>query len=71
MTEQDLQSIFGEYNVKSATIPSFRGKSKGFGFVQLGGESDVKRVFDELKDVSVEGRVLMIKQAKEGQVKQE
>ena len=65
MTREDLESIFGEYGVKECEIVMNGERSKGFGFVQMKGKEGVDRVLEELKDVAVEGRVLVIKRKME------
>jgi len=62
VTDADLKSIFQEYNVTSAHVVRLRnGVSKGFGFVDVASKVEQQKVLDELQNVSVDGRELIIK----------
>jgi len=64
VTDADLKSIFQEYNVTSAHVVRLRsGVSKGFGFVDVASKNEQQKVLDELQNVSVDGRELIIKVA--------
>lgn len=69
VTNEDLSSIFKEYKVTSAHVVKLRnGRSKGFGFVEVENEDQQQKVLNELKNVVVEGRELVIKVALASQV---
>ncbi|KAI8913750.1 hypothetical protein DFJ77DRAFT_464460 [Powellomyces hirtus] len=64
VTDDDLASIFKDYNVQSAHVVTLRsGRSKGFGFVEVASEEEQQKVLSELKNVQVDGRELVIKVA--------
>lgn len=64
VTDEDLSSIFKDYNVSSAHVVKLRsGRSKGFGFVEVANEEEQQKVLSELKNVVVDGRELVIKVA--------
>jgi len=64
VTDADLKSIFQEYNVTSAHVVRLRnGNSKGFGFVDVASQVEQQKVLNELQNVSVDGRELIIKVA--------
>ncbi|KAJ3039624.1 hypothetical protein HDV00_012082 [Rhizophlyctis rosea] len=69
VTNEDLSSIFKEYKVTSAHVVKLRnGRSKGFGFVEVENEDQQQKVLNELKNVVVDGRELVIKVALASQV---
>ncbi|KAJ3036323.1 hypothetical protein HK097_003863 [Rhizophlyctis rosea] len=69
VTNEDLSSIFKEYKVTSAHVVKLRnGRSKGFGFVEVENEEQQQKVLNELKNVVVDGRELVIKVALASQV---
>ncbi|KAJ3019080.1 hypothetical protein HKX48_002386 [Thoreauomyces humboldtii] len=64
VTDEDLKSIFKDYQVTSAHVVVLRsGRSKGFGFVEVASEEEQQKVLNELKNVEVDGRELVIKVA--------
>ncbi|KAI8818188.1 uncharacterized protein EV422DRAFT_193509 [Fimicolochytrium jonesii] len=78
--DEDLASIFKGYSVASVHVVKLRnGRSKGFGFVELANEAEQHKVLQELKNIVVDGRELVIKVAmayqtppsKEEEVKEE
>jgi RNA recognition motif-containing protein len=64
VTEEQLVSIFKDFNVKSARIPMRFGKSKGYGFLTLETEADVDKMLDDLTEVVIEERTLVFKRAR-------
>jgi len=76
VTDEDLASIFAEHNVVSANVVRMRGddrngglgRSKGFGFVELKSKADQDAVMNELQNISVNDRTLVVKVAKQNQV---
>lgn len=66
-TEQDIRDLFSEYGeVVSAKIitDKFTGQSKGFGFVEMGSESDAKKTILELNGKTFMGKTLTLAEAK-------
>ncbi|KAJ3034486.1 hypothetical protein HK097_004496 [Rhizophlyctis rosea] len=71
VTNEDMFSIFQEYKVTSAHVvndPDRNGRNKGFGFVELENEEQQQKVLNELKNVVVDGRELVIKVALASQI---
>ena len=65
LTENDLGDMFKEYDVTGSVVSRLRsGRSKGFGFVQLGSREKQQQVLSDLKNITVDGRELTIKVAK-------
>ena len=69
--EQELQDLFsGEgRNVSSVKILSdkFTGRSRGFGFVEMGNSEDAKKAIEALNGKEFQGRPLTVNEAKETQ----
>jgi RNA recognition motif-containing protein len=67
MTEDELKDIFSEFGeVSSAKIITFRdtGRSKGYGFVEMGDEEGQKAI-DALNGKEIQGRELRVNIAHE------
>ena len=68
MTDESLLQLFSEkgYKVVSARVISDRetGQSRGFGFVELGPESDATRAIGEFNSLNVDGRALQVNEAR-------
>jgi RNA recognition motif-containing protein len=61
---EKLAAIFKDFSVKNAKVVTLRnGRSKGFGFVEVKDEKEQGRVLQELQNVQVDGRELIIKVA--------
>jgi len=66
-TEQDIKDLFSEYGeVVSAKLitDKFTGQSKGFGFVEMGSESDAKKTILELNGKTFMGKTLTLAEAR-------
>ena len=66
-TTDDLERLFGEYGqVDSAAIITDRdtGRSRGFGFVEMGNDQEAQRAIDELNGYELDGRPLTVNQAR-------
>ena len=66
-TSSDLEQMFGAHGtVVSAQVISERdtGRSKGFGFVEMGTESEAQAAISALNGKSVEGRNLTVNEAR-------
>jgi len=68
VTDSGLQELFtGKgFQVASARVICDRegGRSRGFGFVELGSGGDVARAIGEMNGLSVEGRALQVNEAR-------
>jgi RNA recognition motif-containing protein len=68
VTDNGLQELFtGKgFQVTSARVICDRegGRSRGFGFVELGSSDDVVRAIGEMNGLSVEGRALQVNEAR-------
>jgi RNA recognition motif-containing protein len=68
MTDDGLQQLFiGKgYQVASARVITDRdtGRSRGFGFVELGASDDATKAIRELNGLDVDGRQLQVNEAR-------
>src|SRR5258708_31941602 len=68
VTDKGLQELFAgkAFQVTSAREICDRegGRSRGFGFVELGSSEDVARAIREMNGLSVEGRALQVHEAR-------
>ena len=68
VTDEGLQKLFAGkgFQVTSARVICDRegGRSRGFGFVELGSSEDVARAIGEMNGLSVEGRALQVNEAR-------
>jgi len=68
ITDESLLQLFSErgYKPVSARVITDRdtGRSKGFGFVELGPEDDAARAIGEFNGMNVEGRALVVNEAR-------
>ena len=66
-TEDELRELFETVGtVESATIITDRetGRSKGFGFVEMGSEEEAKKAVEELNGKELAGRALVVNEAR-------
>ena len=66
-SDSDLQRLFGEFGtVESAQVISDRdtGRSKGFGFVEMGSDQEAQAAISALNGKEVDGRALTVNEAK-------
>jgi RNA recognition motif-containing protein len=66
-SESDLQRLFEEFGtVDSAQVISDRetGRSKGFGFVEMGSDQEAQAAISALNGKEVDGRALTVNEAK-------
>jgi RNA recognition motif-containing protein len=66
-TGSDLEQLFAQYGVvKSAEVIADRetGRSKGFGFVQMGSDDEAQAAIDALNGQQHDGRALTVNVAK-------
>jgi cold-inducible RNA-binding protein len=68
-TDESLQQLFSEkgYSPVSARIITDRetGRSRGFGFVELGPADDAAKAIGEFNGMNVDGRSLQVNEARE------
>ena len=67
VASSDLDQIFGEYGtVKSAEVIMDRdtGRSKGFGFVEMGSDSEAQAAIEGLNLKEHDGRALAVNEAR-------
>ena len=66
-TDSDLQGMFEEFgSVQSAQVIMDResGRSKGFGFVEMGSDQEAQAAINALNGKDVDGRALTVNEAK-------
>ena len=66
-SDSDLQRLFEEFGtVESAQVISDRetGRSKGFGFVEMGSDQEAQAAINSLNGKEVGGRALTVNEAK-------
>ena len=66
-TDSDLQTLFGPHGtVQSAQVIMDRdtGRSKGFGFVEMGSSSEAQAAIAALNGKDVSGRALTVNEAR-------
>jgi len=68
VTNDSLQKLFSNkgFHVTSARVICDRegGRSRGFGFVELGSREDAERAIGELHGLNMEGRALQVNEAR-------
>lgn len=68
MNDESLQQLFVEkgFQVSSARVITDRetGRSRGFGFVELGGGDDATKAIGEMNGLEVDGRQLQVNEAR-------
>ena len=67
MRDEDLKQIFADFGeVVSAKVIMDRdsGRSKGFGFVEMGDEESAQKAIESLDGQDVEGRAMNVKAAR-------
>lgn len=68
VSEQDLRKLFEQFgSVSSAKVITDRetGRSRGFGFVEMGSDAEAKEAMDKLNNKEVEGRAISVTTARE------
>jgi RNA recognition motif-containing protein len=67
-TETELRDAFAPHgNVVSATVVTDRetGRSRGFGFVELGSDQEARAAIDAMNGAVLDGRSLTVNEARE------
>ena len=66
-TENELEDLFSKHgSVESVRVITDRmtGRSKGFGFVEMGSQAEAEAAIEKLNDFELEGRTLVVNEAK-------
>ncbi len=66
-TENELEDLFSEHGtVESVRVITDRmtGRSKGFGFVEMGSQEEAEAAIEKLNNFELEGRTLVVNEAK-------
>ncbi len=67
VTSSDLEQMFGEFGtVQSADVimDKMTGRSKGFGFVEMGSDEEAQAAIAALNGKDIDGRPLTVNEAK-------
>ena len=67
VTEDELQSLFAEYgSVSTVSVikDKYTGQSKGFGFVEMGSQSEGEEAIKQLNGRSISGRAITVNVAR-------
>ncbi len=67
VSDEELEAVFAEYGqVASARVITdrFSGRPRGFGFVEMGNESEAQAAIDALNGRDLKGRPLTVNQAR-------
>jgi len=67
-TNQDLEALFASVGTcESASVITDRntGRSRGFGFVEMGSASEASKAISELNGRELQGRAINVSEAKE------
>lgn len=67
VTEGQLEEIFSQHgSVQSARVISdkFTGRSRGFGFVEMGSDEEAQKAIQALNGTELEGRTLVVNEAR-------
>jgi cold-inducible RNA-binding protein len=67
ITDSDLEEMFAAHGtVRSANVIADRdtGRSKGFGFVEMGSEQEAQEAIAALNDKEIDGRALKVNEAR-------
>jgi len=67
VTEDELRSAFEQYgSVDRASVITDRmtGRSKGFGFVEMGSEAEAREAIAKLNETELKGRNIVVNEAR-------
>ena len=67
-TEEDLRKLFEQFGAVSSAkviIDRETGKSRGFGFVEMGQDGEAKEAINSLNNKEIEGRAMSVTVARE------
>jgi len=66
-TEDDLRKMFeahGKVDRANLAMDRMSGRARGFGFVEMPNDSEARKAISELNETEIEGRKLMVNEAK-------
>ncbi len=66
-TSEQLREIFakvGKVTEANVVVDKMSGRSRGFGFVEMASDEDVKKAIDQLNGSEVEGRKIFVSEAR-------
>ena len=66
-TDEELSNLFSTHGtVQSARVitDKFTGKSRGFGFVEMGSDEEAQKAIQALHGIQMEGRTLTVNEAR-------
>lgn len=66
-TSEELREVFakaGEVVDANVVMDKVTGRSRGFGFVEMGSEADAKKAVESLNGTEVEGRKIFVSEAR-------
>ena len=66
-TSDDLQALFSQHGtVASATVitDKMTGRSRGFGFVEMGSDADADAAISKLNGAELDGRKIVVSEAR-------
>ncbi|KAG4084385.1 RNA-binding domain-containing protein [Neocallimastix lanati (nom. inval.)] len=62
LDDEELKNAFANYNIESAKVIRYKsGRSKGFGFIKAKTQEDQQKILNEVTELEIEGRKLIIK----------
>ncbi|ORX87929.1 RNA-binding domain-containing protein [Anaeromyces robustus] len=62
LDDEELKKAFSNYNIESAKVIRYRsGRSKGFGFIKAKTQEDQQKILNEVNELEIDGRKLIIK----------
>ena len=65
ITDDQLQEAFSEWGATGATVPvDESGRSKGFGFVEIGDDQQAQSAIDSMNGAQLGGRSLTVNEAR-------
>jgi cold-inducible RNA-binding protein len=67
-SEDDLRKLFGQFGqVSSCKVIMDRdtGRSRGFGFVEMGSDAEARKAMDALNNKDLQGRAMSVTTARE------
>ena len=70
VNDEQLQEAFAAHGtVESARVITdrFTGRSRGFGFVEMGSQEEAEKAANELNGSTMDGRTLIVNEAKQRQ----
>ena len=68
VTEGDIKNFFEEKGIQTKEVTvikdKYTGRSKGFGFVEVGSEEEIQKAVETLNDQDLKGRKVKVSKAK-------